>query len=76
MPTSAPANKDVILRGDVSGDFHIYAADTQAHLAGPVGSLSAAIELARQYGAVVWQQSVDNRGRAVGEPFRLLHPPL
>lgn len=76
MPASAPSNKDVILRGDASTGFHIYAADTQIHLEGPIRPLPAAIELARQYGAVVWQQNVDNRGRALGEPFRLLYPPL
>lgn len=76
MRSSASRNSDVILRGDVAAGFHLYAADTQRHLAGPLPSLPAAIEVAHQYGPVIWQQSVDNRGRALGEPFRLLHPPL
>jgi hypothetical protein len=61
---------DVILRGDTSTGFHIVDAMTEAHLAGPLSSLSAAIEAARQHGACgVWQQSVDNRGRALGDPI-------
>jgi hypothetical protein len=32
--------------------------------------------LARELGgSAFWQQSVDNRGRPLGEPFRLLHAP-
>ena len=76
MAGSASTNKDIILRGDASGGFHLYTADTEVHLAGPLPSLPTAIEVAREYGGVVWQQSVDNRGRVLGAPFRLLHPPL
>jgi hypothetical protein len=76
MAGRASANKDVILRGDASAGFHLYAADTDVHLAGPLLPLAAAVEVARQYGGVIWQQSVDNRGRVLGDPLRLLHPPL
>lgn len=68
---------DVVLRGDTVTGFHIVDAITEAHIAGPLPSLSAAIEAARQHGAhAVWQQSVDNRGRALGDSMRLLYPPL
>ncbi len=68
---------DVILRGDTLTGFHIVDAITGAHIAGPLPSLLAAIEAARQHGArAIWQQSVDNRGRALGDPMRLLYPPL
>ena len=68
---------DVILRGDPLIGFHIIDALTEAPIAGPLPSLSAAIEAAWQHGAyAIWQQSVDNRGRALGDPMRLLYPPL
>ena len=76
MAGSASTNNDVILRGDASAGFHLYDADTDFHLAGPLPSVAAAVEVARQYGAVIWHQGVDNRGRVLGEPFRLLHPSL
>ena len=73
--SSPSRHGDVILRGDTHSGFHLYDARTDAHLAGPIPSLPAAIEVARQHGApAIWQQNTDNRGRPLGEPFRLLHP--
>jgi hypothetical protein len=74
MPDTARRD-GVVLRFDSSG-FHLYTAKTQAHVAGPLSNLAAAIEEAWRLGApVIWQQSVDNRGRPLGNPFRLSPPP-
>jgi hypothetical protein len=44
-------------------------------LATSIPTLDAAIETARQHGAsAIWQQSLDNRGGPLGDPFRCLHP--
>ena len=68
---------DVILRYLESSGFHLYSAHNQAHLAGPLPDMAAAIAEARRLGApMIWQQTVDNRGRALGDPFKLLYPPL
>jgi hypothetical protein len=74
--TTEPQAGDVLLRGDVTYGFQLVDAMTHQVLAGPITTLEAVVELARGLGArAIWQQSVDNRGRPLGDPFRLLHPP-
>ena len=72
---SNPKMGDVILRS-LDGSFELVDALTGQRLFHNILSLPAAVEIARQLGAAqIWQQNVDNRGRALGEPFRLLRPP-
>jgi len=73
-PANIPKDGDVFLRGDVIGGFHVLNAISLEHIAGPISSIEGAIEVARRHGGAIWQQSLDNRGRPLGDPFRLLHP--
>ena len=68
----APRAGDVLLRGDGNDGFELVKAKTHEPVQTNIPTLEAAIEVARTHGAgVVWQQSVDNRGRALGDPVRL-----
>jgi hypothetical protein len=72
----APKRGDVFLRGDVEQGFHIVDATTLKPIAAAVPTVEAAVEVARLHGAgAIWQQTFDNRGRPLGDPFRLMRPP-
>ena len=74
--TAEPQAGDVLLRGNVVHGFQLVDAVSRRILAGPMTTLDAAVALAREMGSrAIWQQLVDNRGRPLGEPFRLLHAP-
>ena len=64
------AVRDVILRGSIDGNFHVVDAISRAPIVGPL-PLTAALAYARELGARIFQQAVDLRGRAMGEPVRL-----
>ena len=74
-----PEPGDVLLRGSAEHGYFLVDPCTHELVAGPVGSVVAALALAALHTATVWQQSVDNRGRALGDlaPFpsdELTHP--
>jgi hypothetical protein len=70
-----PQVGDVLLRGDTRQGFQIVDAISHEILAASIPTLEAAIETARRHGAsAIWQQSLDNRGRPLGDPFRFLRP--
>jgi len=69
-----PQDGDVFLRGDAMGGFHVLDAMSLEPIAGPIHSVEVAIEVARLHGGAIWQQTVDNRGRPLGDPFPLLRP--
>jgi hypothetical protein len=69
-----PKEGDVFLRGDLIGGFHVLNAISLEPIAGPIPSIEGAIEVARRHGGAIWQQTLDNRGRPLGDPFRLLRP--
>jgi hypothetical protein len=68
----APSTRDVLLRGDSATGFELVEAGSLHRIQGQIPSIEAAVEIARAHGAgVIWQQSVDNRGRPLGDPVRL-----
>jgi hypothetical protein len=70
-----PKRGDLFLRGDVTVGFELIDALTSATIEHALPSVRAAIEAARRHGAgTIWQQTVDNRGRPLGDPFRLVSP--
>ena len=69
-----PQLGDVLLRANSVGGFQIVDAVSGKVVIASLPTLEAAVEAARGRGAI-WQQSVDNRGRPLGDPYRLLHPP-
>ena len=67
-----PEAGDVILRATASSGFEVIDAITHRIVAGPLATAHAAIAAAMQYGARgIWQQSIDNRGRVLGDPYKL-----
>jgi hypothetical protein len=74
MPASilSPRAGDILLRGSFESGFELLDAATFQHVNGGRHSISEAIVFARQRGAeAIWQLNTDDRGRTVGEPFRL-----
>jgi hypothetical protein len=70
--TLSPKSGDVILRDSPDGRVVLIDAITDQHIAGPV-QRSRAVQLARAHGAIgLWQQVVDDRGRPLGPPARLV----
>ena len=68
----APRAGDVLLRGDGKAGFELVEAKTHEPIQTNIPTLEAAIEIARAHGAgTIWQQSFDNRGRALGDPVWL-----
>ena len=71
---TVPRSGDVLVRGDGQAGFDLVKAGTYEPIQTNLPTVEAAIELARAHGAgMIWQQSFDNRGRALGDPIRLLH---
>jgi hypothetical protein len=67
-----PQADDVLLRGSDETGFELVNPLTLNRVHGPFLTMVAAVEAARGLGAKVWQQSFDNRGRPLGDPFPLL----
>lgn len=66
-----PSPGDLILRASIGGAFHVVDATTQDRVAGPL-PLTAALAYLNQPGVPhVFQQTVDLRGRLLGDPVRL-----
>jgi hypothetical protein len=72
-----PRPGDVLIRtaSYAQSSFLVLDACSERLVAGPVGSLEEALRKARQLaakaGTVIWQQSVDERGRPLGPVLRL-----
>lgn len=67
-----PQVGDVLIRGLRQSRFELVDVVTLKHLAGPFDSFAGAVDAARTRNArAIWQQNVDDRGRALGDPFRL-----
>ena len=66
---------DLLIRGTGESGFLLLEAVTLKPLAGPFEYLGTAVAAARaRRPRVIWQQSVDNRGRLLGDPLRLPTP--
>jgi hypothetical protein len=69
---NGPKAGDVLLRGSIEEGFLVTDAVTGRIVHEAFLPLQEALRVAGWHqGVEVWQQSVDNRGRALGEPFRL-----
>ena len=67
-----PRAGDILVRGSFDSGFELLDAATLRHVGDGRHSISEAIIFARQQGAeAIWQLNTDERGRPVGEPFRL-----
>ena len=69
MPLPQPG--DILIRS-VPGGFELVDAVSLRYLDGPLQTLAGGVAAARLRGArAIWQQHVDDRGRPLGDPFRL-----
>jgi hypothetical protein len=67
----SPTTGDVILRGSIDGSFRVLDAIRKDRVAGPL-QLKDAVAFVRRCGARhIFQQVVDERGRPMGDPWRL-----
>ena len=73
--SDGPRQGDALLRGDAIQGFNVVDAISLQPIAGRIFSREAAMDVARLYGGAVWHQTVDNRGRPLGDPIRLLWRP-
>jgi hypothetical protein len=72
-----PQSGDLVLRGDQTAGVEIVDAVTRKRIAGRFRTIEAAVATARFYGALsIWQESVDNRGRPLGQAYRLERTPI
>ena len=70
MPTPQPG--DILIRRARAGGCELVDAVTHKHIDGPFEAALTAIVGARLRGAhAIWQQHLDDRGRPLGDPFRL-----
>ena len=68
----APEPGDIVIRGTTAQGFELVDPLSARHIAGPFATFTVAAIAARAKGArVIWQQSIDHRGRSLGEPLRL-----
>ena len=68
-----PQAGDILIRS-LTGDHRFTLLDvvTERTIAGPFEGFRSAVTYARALNArAIWQQSVDDRGRVLGDPFRL-----
>jgi hypothetical protein len=66
---------DLRIRGTTESGFLLLEALTLKPVAGPFEYFSTAVAAARaRQPRAIWQQSVDNRGRLLGDPLRLPTP--
>ena len=69
---SVPQIGDILIRNLGTDRFVLVDAVTGKHLAGPVKGFAVAVTIAQQRGArAIWQQNTDERGRPLGDPFKL-----
>jgi hypothetical protein len=69
---SSPTIGDVILRGSIDGAFTVLEAKKGRRVAGPL-AFHDAVTYARAHGArKIFQQVVDERGRIMGDPSRVV----
>jgi hypothetical protein len=67
----------ILIRGTSQNGFQLIDMPTGEYIAGPFQFLPVALAAARaRRPRAIWQQSVDHRGRPLGEPYRLPQPPL
>jgi hypothetical protein len=69
---------DVVVRGSLSQGFIVLDATSRRRLAGPLG-LGDALAAAKSHAkGSIWQEIVDDRGRALGLPMKIplaqVHP--
>jgi hypothetical protein len=65
---------DLILRGSPREGFQLFDAQTRKPVSGPLSTFDEVFSAAREYGAdSLWRESVDDRGRPLGNLFRLPH---
>ncbi len=71
MPT--PQTGDILIRRTNGNDaFELHEVVTLKRLAGPFEDFATAVAAARaKKPRAIWQQSVDDRGRPLGDPCRL-----
>jgi hypothetical protein len=69
---SSPERGDLIIRNRLTETFDVVDAETGRLIAGPFASFAIAIDAAKdRRPGRVWQQSFDQRGRALGDPVRV-----
>ncbi len=67
-----PQAGDVLIRTLNGNQVSLVDVLTLEHVAGPFESLAVAVEHARSRNVrAIWQQTIDDRGRPLGDPFRL-----
>lgn len=72
-PSTEAKRGDVVLRGSLETGFVVIDAITREFLTSPV-SVVEAWQFAQKRGAdQIWQQQLDDRGRPLGQPIRMLH---
>lgn len=66
---------DLVIRGTIADGFELVEAITSRYVAGPFEMFATAMVAARvRHPHAIWQQSVDHRGRLLGDPLRLPLP--
>jgi hypothetical protein len=71
-----PQVGDILIRNTASDMFLLTDVVTGKHIAGPFKGFMLAAAAARiRGGRAIWQQNVDERGRPLGEPFKLPEQP-
>ena len=67
-----PQRGDVLIRSVATDRFELVDVASGKFIDGPFDGLPAAVAAARLRNVrAIWQQTVDARGRPLGEPFRL-----
>lgn len=69
---SQPIAGDILIRAATTRGFVVVDAITGQHIAGPFETFTCALSAAKaKRPGSIWQQSVDHRGRRMGDPIRL-----
>jgi hypothetical protein len=67
-----PQSGDILIRSITDSSFELLEAVTLTHVAGPFPDIGAAVNAAQTRGSgIIWQQSVDYRGRPLGDAYEL-----
>ena len=67
-------DSDLVLRGSLSDGFHLHDRGTGELVAGPFFTFEEVLNAADAAGATeLWRQSTDERGRPLGDLFKLPH---
>lgn len=75
MPIPQPG--DILIRSNPAGGYELVDAVSQVFIDGPFKVALTAVAAARLREArAIWQQNVDDRGRPLGDPFRLPIGPI